>query len=287
LDTRKYILFSLVLAAILVQGTYAASFISPGIKAFSEHLENKYNRAVVDEGQVHRGDERSAAATIQPNVIIQNQVFPLVAIDAGAFGSKVLYSDGDIGRVLNDFASDPNLYFWDVGIIDGQFDAGDVVYYHFNNGSSNIEQNDIRLTRFGIHFPGSKVDAMDVDFNKALTLFPSDSAVKFADQYGSLGYDLMDPVYFHINGSSSQIDRMDLRMSYFAYGPAGTLVNGRDLDRGLSISELDYKLRFYNINGNVRSDDGKAIYDKMDPVYLDVSGSSGQGFVVVNDVRLS
>ncbi len=287
MDTRKYILFSLILAAILFQGTYAASFISPSIKAFSEDLENKYNRAVVDEGQVHRGDERSAVAAIQPNVIIQNQIFPLVAIDAGVFGSKVLYSDDDIGRVLYDFASDPNLYFWDVGLIDGEFDPGDVIYYHFNISSSlNIEQNDIRLTGFGIHLPGSKVDAMDVDFNKALTPFPSDSAVKFADQYGSRGYDLMDPIYFHINGSSSQIDRMDLRMSYFAYGPAGTLVNGHDPDQGLSILPLECKLRFYNINGNVNSD-GMAIYDEMDPVYLDVSGGTGPGFVVVNDVRLS
>ncbi|MGV8175044.1 MAG: hypothetical protein ACP5OU_05020 [Methanothrix sp.] len=158
--------------------------------------------------------------------------------------------------------------------------------YHPFNSSLNIGQNDIRLTGFGIHPPGSKVDAMDVDFNKALTPFPSDSSVKFADQYGSQGYDRMDPICFHINGSISQISRMDLRMSYFAYGPAGTLVNGLDPDRGLSISELKYELRFYNINGNVRSD-GTAVYDKMDPVYLDVSGSSGQGFVVVNDIRLS
>lgn len=287
MDTRKYILFILVMAAILVQGTYAASFISPSLKAFSEDLDNKYNRAAVDEHQVQRGVVGSSDSMMHPNIIINNKVFPLVALDAGAFGSKVLYSDGDIGRVLNDFEYESDFYFWDVGLNDGEFDPGDVLYYHINiNNSLNIGQNDIRLTGFGIHPPGSKVDAMDVDFNKALTPFPSDSSVRFADQYGSLGYDLMDPVYFHINGSSSQIDRMDLRMSYFAYGHAGTLVNGLDLDRGLSISELACKFRFYNINGNVRSD-GTAIYDKMDPVYLDFSGDTGRGFVVVNDVRLS
>lgn len=286
MDTKKNVLFSLVLAAILIQGTYAASFISPGLKTFSEELENRYSRAAPDEHQLQRGVARPAAMSINRNVFIQNQAFPLVTIDAGAFGSKVLYSDGDIGRVLNNL-DNSSLVFWDVGIIDGEFDLEDVAYYHINrSGGSIIELNDIRLTGFGNHFPGSKVTAIDLDFNKAFKPFPAGSEIKFVDQYGSRGYDLMDPIYFHINNSSSQIDRMDLRLSHYAYGPAGTLVDGHDPDRGLSVLEIGFELRFYNINGNVKAD-GEAIYDEADPVYLDVSGTSKPGFVLVNDVRLS
>lgn len=286
MDTKKYILFSLVLAAILIQGTYAASFISPDLKTFSEELENRYNRAAPDEQQVQRGVARPAAMSVNRNVFIQNQVFPLVAIDAGAFGSKVLYSDGDIGRVLNNL-DNSSLAFWDVGTIDGEFDLEDVAYYHINqSGAPVIELNDIRLTGFGKYFPGSKVRAYDIDYKKALRFFPASSEIKFVDQYGSRGYDLMDPIYLHINNSSSQIDRMDLRLSHYAYGPAGTLVNGHDPDQGLSALKIGYKLGFYNINGNVNSV-GMAIYDEADPVYLDVSGTSKPGFVVVNDIRLS
>jgi hypothetical protein len=285
MDKRRYILFSFVLAIILVQGTAAASIISPSLKAFVTEFENKYDRASIDEDQMQKEDTRSTAMAVHPNIFIEREVFPLVAIDAGEFGSKVLFSDGDVGRVLNDF-DNPSLAFWDVGIIDGEFDLGDVVYYHINQSSAFvIEQNDIRLTGFGKHFPGSKVKANDVDFNKALRPFPS-SEIKFVDQYGSRGYDLMDPIYFSINNNSSQIIRMDLRLSHFAYGPAGTLVNGHDPDQGLATTNIGCKLKFYNINGNVRSN-GTAIYDQMDPVYLDVSGRNEPGFVVVNDVRLS
>ena len=286
MDAKKNVLFSLILAAILIQGTYAASFISPSLKAFSEELENKYHRAAPDEHQVHRGVEGPAAISASKNVFVQNQVFPLVAIDAGAFGSKVLYSEGDIGRILNNL-DNSSLAFWDVGIVDGEFDLEDVAYYHINlSGGSIVELNDIRLTGFGNHFPGSKVKAIDLDFNKALQPFPASSEIKFVDLYGSRGYDLMDPIYLHINNSSSQIDRMDLRLSHYGYGPAGTLVNGHDPDQGLLALKIDYKLRFYNINGNVNSG-GMAIYDEADPVYLDVSGTNIPGFVVVNDVRLS
>jgi len=285
LNAKKNLLFSLILASILIQGTYAASFISPNLKAFSEELENRYNSAAPDEHQVQRGVARPAAISVSRNVFIQNQAFPLVAIDAGAFGSKVLYSDGDIGRVLNNL-DNSSLAFWDVGTIDGEFDLEDVAYYHINlSGGPIVELNDLRLTGFGNHFPGSKVKAIDLDFNKVLKPFPA-GEIKFVDQYGSRGYDLMDPIYLHINNSSSQIDRMDLRLSHYAYGPAGTLVNGHDPDQGLATTKLECKLKFYNINGNIKPD-GEAIYDELDPVYLDVSGINEQGFVVVNDVRLS
>ena len=284
---RRCILFSLVLAIILVQGMDAASFLNPSLKEFRSALENRYNGAQPNEFSVQKDEAGSEATAIWPNVFIQRKIFPLVRTDSSVFGSKVLYSDNDIGRTLSDFKFDPSLCFWDVGIIDNEFDEGDVVYYHFNRSSPFlIEQNDIRLTAFGTHFPGSKVAANDVDLNKALEAFPRGSAVIFVDQYGSRGYDLADPVYFHIGENNSQTARMDLRMSYFAYGPAGTLINGHDQDQMLPISDFEHKVRFYNINGNVRYD-GMAIYDEMDPVYLDISGKEEPGFVVVNDVRLS
>ncbi len=286
MDTKKNVLFSLILAAILIQGTYAASFISPSLKAFSEELENKYHRAAPDEHQAERSVARPAAISISRNVFIQNQVFPLVAIDPGAFGSKVLYSDGDIGRILIDI-DNSSFAFWDVGMVDGEFDLEDVAYYHINqSGAFVVEVNDIRLTGFGKHSPGSKVKAYDIDYKKALKPFPKGSEIKFVDLFGSRGYDLIDPIYFHIDNNSFKIDRIDLRLSHHAYGPAGTLVNGHDPDQGLAATKLECKLRFYNINGNINLD-GEAIYDEMDPVYLDVSGINEHGFVVVNDVRLS
>lgn len=285
---RRCILFSLVLAVILVQGIDAASFLNPSLKEFRSALENRYDGAQPNELSVQKDEAGSEAIASRPNVLIRSQIFPLVGIDSGVFGSKVLYSDNDVGRTLINFKYDPSLCFWDVGIIDNEFDEGDVVYYHFNRSSPFlIEQNDIRLTAFGTHFPGSKVAADDADSNKPLKAFPRGSAVIFVDQYGSRGYDLLDPVYFHIDENNSQTSRMDLRMSYFAYGPAGTLINGHDQDLRLPISSnFKYKVRFYNINGNVKSD-GMAIYDEMDPVYLDISGIEEPGFVVVNDVRLS
>ena len=286
MDTKKNVLFSLILAAILIQGTYAASFISPSLKAFSEELENKYHRAAPDEHQAERSVARPAAISVSRNVFIQNQVFPLVAIDPGAFGSKVLYSEGDIGRILIDI-DNSSFAFWDVGMVDGEFDLEDVAYYHINqSGAFVVEVNDIRLTGFGKHSPGSKVKAYDIDYKKALKPFPTGSEAKFVDLYGSRGYDLIDPIYFHIDNNSFKIDRIDLRLSHHAYGPAGTLVNGHDPDQGLEATKLECKLRFYNINGNINLD-GKAIYDELDPVYLDVSGINEHGFVVVNDVRLS
>ena len=284
---RRCILFSLVLAIILVQGFDAASFLNPSLKEFKSVLENRHNGAQPNELSVQKDEAGSEARAALPNVLIQGRIFPLVGIDSSLFGSKVLYSDNDVGRTLSDFIFDPSLCFWDVGIIDNEFDEGDVVYYHFNRSSPFlIEQNDIRLTAFGTHLPGSKVAANDVDLNKALKAFPRGSAVIFVDQFGSRGYDLADPVYFHIGENNSQTARMDLRMSYFAYGPAGTLINGYDQDQRLPISVFEHKIRFYNINGNVRYD-GMAIYDEMDPVYLDISGKKEPGFVAVNDVRLS
>lgn len=284
---RRRILFSLVLAIILVHGIDAASFLNPSLKDFRSALENRYNGAQPNELSIQKDEAGSEATAAQLNVLIHSRIFPLVGIDSSIFGSKVLYSDNDVGRTLSDFRFDPSLCFWDVGIIDNEFDEGDVVYYHFNRSSPFlIEQNDIRLTAFGTHFPGSKVAANDVDLNKALEAFPRGSAVIFVDQYGSRGYDLADPVYFHVGENNSQTARMDLRMSCFAYGPAGTLINGHDQDQRLPISVFEHKVRFYNINGNVRSD-GMAIYDEMDPVYLDISGKEEPGFVVVNDVRLS
>ena len=167
------------------------------------------------------------------------------------FGSKVANADSDIGWMLYDFESDPVIAYWDVGLIKGEFDADDVAYIHISSDNNSIELDDIRLTKYGNHFPGSKVTSDDNDINKDLTSFPVGYDVVFIDHYGNKGYDLMDPVYFHINGILPQISGLDLRLSVFANGPAGTLVEGRDPDRGLPATKLNYNLRFYNLNGNI------------------------------------
>ncbi|MCX6678121.1 MAG: hypothetical protein NTU95_09275 [Methanothrix sp.] len=263
MDIKRNILISAVLAAIMLQGATVASIIGPS--SYGSTTQNSHN-----------GDGT-------PVNQFQNHLF----------GSKVADGDSDIGRMLYDFDLQPVIAYWDVGLIKGEFDAADVVYIHINKNTNFTELDDIRLTKYGHHLPGSKVAADDNDINKHLFEgFPPESRIVFIDQYGSKGYDLLDPVYFHINNSLPQIGRMDLRLSYFANGPAGTLVDGHDPDRGLPATNLHYKLRFYNLNGNIRFD-GKPLYDEPDLAYLDVSTNLGEpaeetyGFVVVNDVRLS
>lgn len=270
MDTIKYLLLCAVLTAILVQGASVASIIDP--KLYGSTAQNADNNGGVPACEFQSQNEfDGVSATV---------------IDPYMFGSKVANADSDIGRMLYNFEYQPVLAYWDVGLIKGEFDAEDVVYIHINPNNNIIELDDIRLTRYDNHFPGSKVAVDDNDINKHLIGFPADSDIVFIDQYGSIGYDLLDPVYFHINSSTPQISRLDLRLSYFANGPAGTLVDGHDPDRGLPSTNLHYKLRFYNVNGNMGSN-GKPLYDVPDLMYLDVSDEETHGFVVVNNIRLS
>jgi len=289
-DIRKYILFSAVLTAILVQVATVASIVGPNL--YGSTAQNAYNG---DGTPANKFQTQEASA--DRNVELTKGEFDLYdkgpyhgflskGIGPFMFGSKVANADSDIGWMLYDFESDPVIAYWDVGLITGEFDAEDIAYIHINQNNNRTELDDIRLTKYGNHFPGSKVASDDNDINKDLIGFPAGSEMKFIDKYGSKGYDLMDPVYFHINSISPQISRLDLRLSVFANGPAGTLVDGQDPDRGLPATKLNSNLRFYNLNGNIRSD-GTPLYDEQDPVYLDVSAQENHGFVVVNNIRLS
>jgi hypothetical protein len=216
----------------------------------------------------------------------QNYIVP-VSIESKSFGTKVLDGDIDVGRMLFRFGSiEPVFAYWDVGVMKGELDPGDVIYLHINDEMSATVAGDIRLTPYGYHLPGSRVATYDVDFDKKLTKFDIDWDIVFADQFGSTGYDLFDPVYLHVGGNSSQIERLDLRLSKSGNGPAGSLVDGLDEDRGLPVTPLPGRIRFYNANGNIRSD-GTPIYDLPDQLYLDLSTGDSQGFVLVNDIRLT
>jgi len=214
-----------------------------------------------------------------------------ISVIFNAFGSKVSDADWDLGKMLCGFEfrpeSQPQVAYWDVGSIKNEFDPLDIAYIHMNPNINFIELNDIRLTKYGRYLPGSKVAANDNDIQRNLTGFPEGSKIVFVDLSGNRGYDLQDPVYYHINDNSSRIGRMDIRLSFFGNRAAGTLVDGIDPDRELPITELRSAIRFLNLNGNMRSD-GKHYYDNEDAIYLDISVEKGAyGFVVVNDIRLS
>jgi hypothetical protein len=258
LHTGKIILIGALLAAILLTGTVMASIMGP-----------------------------STLVPAPPDGR-QNCIVPATApIESRSFGTKVLDGDIDMGRMLFRFESiEPVFAYWDVGMTEGEFDPGDVIYLHVNDGMNATKAGDIRLTPYGYYLPGSRVATYDTDIDKRLAKFDRDWDIVFADQFGSTGYDLFDPVYLHVSGNSSQIERLDLRLSNSANGPAGSLVDGLDEDRGLSFTSLPGMIRFYNANGNIRSD-GTPMYDLPDQLYLDLSPRDSQGFVLVNDIRLT
>jgi hypothetical protein len=208
-------------------------------------------------------------------------------IESISFGTKVLDGDMDVGRTLFRFKdAKPVFAYWDIGLIEGKFDPQDTIYLHINDITNFTNAGDIRLTPYGYLLPGSRVAIFDADINKKLTKFDKEWDIVFADQFGSTGYDLLDPVYLHLRGDSAQIQRLDLRLSDSAEGPAGSLVDGLDEDRGLEFTHLPVTVRFYNANGNIGAD-GTPLYDQQDPIYLDMSPRDGQGFVLVNDIRLT
>lgn len=288
--TGNYLMLGVFLAAILIQGNVAASLIVPvadgsEINGWNNDRDASINKSPNQMNSFHH-DARLVSSEFNAKNIEQDLGFPIVSIDPLMFGSKVAIADGDNGRMIYDFTCDSVIAYWDIGLNINEFDAGDVVYYHMNQNTKTVGLNDIRLKRYGNHLPGSKVNAVDVDIGKELKSFPEGSGIVFVDLNGDKGYDLMDPVYFHINNSASEIDRLDLRLSFFANEMAGTVVGGRDPDCGITVTPLASKPRFYNFNGNIRSD-GTPIYDETDLVYLDVSAGDPHGSVVVNDVRLS
>jgi hypothetical protein len=214
-------------------------------------------------------------------------VFETAPIESISFGTKVLDGDIDGGRMLFRFKhAEPVFAYWDTGPVEGVFDPQDIIYLHINDETNFTNAGDIRLTPYGYLLPGSRVAISDGDLNKKLTKFDKEWDIVFADQFGSTGYDLLDPVYLHLRGESAQIQRLDLRLSDSIEGPAGSLVDGLDEDRGLAFTHLPVTIRFYNANGNIGAD-GTQLYDQQDQIYIDISPGDGQGFVLVNDIRLT
>lgn len=235
----KYILIGAITLVLLLQGSAMASLIGPGM---SRSINEKYYYDNIHEE----------------------------FIESLSFGSKVIEGETDIGKMIYDFTASPVFAYWDVGLTGGKFDSQDVAYLHLNDGILTVNPGDIRLTGYSHHPAGSRVGAEDIDTNKNLTAFPNDWKLVFVDQTLGDGYDLADPVYIHLNGTSSKIERFDIRISDSTYGKAGTLVDGNSPDRGIPFIDLIYHVRFYNLNGNMKSD-GTPVCNGMDPVYLDFS----------------
>jgi hypothetical protein len=203
------------------------------------------------------------------------------------YGSKVALGDTDIGNLLYNTA--PTFKYWDLGT-EG-YDQGDIVYLHLRSSSGvpygdNVSPNDIRITSFGALAAGTKVTANDNDINKPLTAFDS-CKIMFTNLYGGIGYDFEDPVYLHI-GIGTSTATNDIRLNKIDGLDAGTKVLDYHGDHNKPLDDIpSYEIRFFNSNGNY--DGGTPLYDFADSVYLDLSMPSANpnGFVAVNDVRLS
>jgi len=117
------------------------------------------------------------------------------AISSGYdFGSKVMPDDTDMGEPLFDIPGGTRVGFWDIGT--PGYDEADPVYLHIARLCRDaIIANDVRLTSFANHSPGSKVEFDDIDMSKPLTLLPA--TMNYLNLYGSQAYDLDDPVYLH------------------------------------------------------------------------------------------
>jgi len=111
-----------------------------------------------------------------------------------AFGTKVAPQDNDLGRLLKNIPDGTIMSFWDIGPNLGVYDGADVVYLDMPpTGIANA--NDIRLTPFSDHQPGSKIKPIDSDMNAPLKTLPSE--IRFLNMNGSQSYDLPDNVYIH------------------------------------------------------------------------------------------
>jgi hypothetical protein len=216
------------------------------------------------------------------------------------FGSKVVSSDVDVGRLLYSFPQgEPSLKYWDVS---GNGYTGDDVVYLDIMSSGVVDAYDIRLTAFNAHPAGSKVMTGDNDITSPLKDMPGlNCGIYFLDLYGGPGYDLMDPVYIlaYADPFSTRTRVNDIRLSRVWGLAPGTRVLDFHPDHdkmGIAMIEPFTALpsgtmatiRFYNRNGN---EDvwGNPIYDAEDDVYLDTSlpDINSFGFVVPNNLRLS
>jgi hypothetical protein len=211
----------------------------------------------------------------------------LSAADASeyAFGTKVLPADTDVGKPIFAMPDGTTIAFWDTGVVPG-YDEGDVVYLHTSQDVT-VSANDIRLTPFGGFPAGSKVTPFDKDIGMPLTPLPA--SIRYLNIYGSVYYDLDDPVYIHQDfpcsnpPASFETITNDIRLTGVQGLMPGTKVKDFDPDHnklfGVNPPEL-VPIGFFDVNGN-------GVFDYPDDVYLNFPFGLKHGAVAVNNVRLS
>lgn len=201
------------------------------------------------------------------------------------FGTKVMSGDPDENRLLDDFEVVPatgrlrqlpvSISWWDIGPNQLLFDEEDVLYLHIGETSS-VGTNDIRLTPFGLHPAGSKVNASDPDMGQALAFefgSPYLPEIVYADVGGVVGqYDLEDVVYIKTalpfvpaQSGVGELATGDVRLTRALEFLPGSRVRDFDPDNGAFVRILHGPVttfdvwgifdrgavRFYNTNGNV------------------------------------
>jgi hypothetical protein len=225
-------------------------------------------------------------------VTIAISLLLLIAVTAMAsqyqFGTKVLATDDDIGKPLFAMPPGTDILFWDTGVLPG-YDDSDVVYLVAFPAPPNVKANDVRLTPFGGLPAGSKVTPADNDIGMPLSAFPIGHGIRYLDLYGSMNYDLADPVYFTKNAVITTVNDVRLNTT-----PGTGLFPGTkmfdfqpDLNKVLAGPALvtlpkgpGPALSFFDVNGN-------AAYDFWDDVYMNSPSGFPAGTVTTNNVRLS
>lgn len=166
-------------------------------------------------------------------------------------GTKVMQCDIDAVYRLKSLGIDPVLRFYDFNG-DATFNDHDTLYVDMDN-STDISYGDIRLTAWHDfpegdperkYEPNTKV-FNDLDLNKPLYNLP-DAIVTYYDINGMYGYDLGDPVYIDVDGSST-VTTWDVRLTATAGFDPYTTVKADDLDRtsGRLLVPID------NTNGDI------------------------------------
>jgi hypothetical protein len=135
---------------------------------------------------------------------------------------------------------------------------------------------------------GSKVTPIDNDIGMPLNGFGPGGVIRYLNLYGSVNYDLDDPVYFHQNalvpnpGAFATVTN-DVRLTQVQGIEPGTKVRDFDPDHnkvlGITPPVLG-PVGFFDVNGN-------GLYDYPDDVYLNFPSGVPIFTVSVNNVRLS
>ncbi len=212
-------------------------------------------------------------------------ILPIAIAEPSGYGSKVKSNNADECRELFGFLA-PNAVPNFVIVQTNELWPEDAVYLSFSNGI--IRENDIRITRFGNHCPGSQVKSGDPDIghvSRAVNMLP-----RFYDADADGLYSLKDPIYLDGPNSPHVVSDGDIRLTGYMDYSAGTFVIEGDSDNGLLIGPTNGwgTPMFYNANGDVDLS-GMAIYGSGDKIYLDTTSPLfGSLFyaVTVNDVRI-